>query len=97
MEPNSVRISHAQTTPPTRIKAGKPIICFNAIGMCESKDFIEADDGGEIPKEEHSLVFQASEILERLGARVNLTLAAGGERYGSFPLRGRGCAADPIP
>jgi len=49
MEPNSVRISHAQTTPPTRIKAGKPIICFNTSGMCESKDFIEAADGGEIP------------------------------------------------
>ena len=49
MEPNSVRISHAQTTHPTRIKAGKPIICFNTIGMCESKDFIEAADGGEIP------------------------------------------------
>ena len=45
MEPNSVRSSHAQTTPPTRIKAGKPIICFNTIGMCESKDFIEAADG----------------------------------------------------
>ena len=45
MEPNSVRISHAQTTHPTRIKAGKPIICFNTIGMCESKDFIEAADG----------------------------------------------------
>ena len=49
MEPNSVRISHAQTTHPTRIKAGKPITCFNTIGMCESKDFIEAADGGEIP------------------------------------------------
>ena len=39
MEPNSVRISHAQTMHPTRIKAGKPISCFNTIGTCESKDF----------------------------------------------------------
>ena len=43
------KISHAQTTHPTRIKAGKPIAFFNTIGMCESKDFIEAADGGEIP------------------------------------------------
>jgi hypothetical protein len=56
MEPNSVKISHTQTTHPPRIKAGEPIICFNTIGMCESKDFIEAADGGEIPKEKHSVV-----------------------------------------
>ena len=76
MEPNSVRISHAQTTHPTRIKAGKPITCFNTIGMCESKDFIEADDGGEIPKEEYSVVLKVSKILVSLGASVNLTPAA---------------------
>jgi hypothetical protein len=76
MEPNSVRISHAQTTHPTRIKAGKPITCFNTIGMCESKDFIEAVDGGEIPREEYSVVLKVSKILVSLGASVNLTPAA---------------------
>ena len=42
MEPNSIRISPAQTTHPTRIKAGRRIICFNTIGLCQSKDFIDA-------------------------------------------------------
>jgi hypothetical protein len=42
MEPNSIGISPAQTTHPTRIKAGKRIICFNTIGVCQSKDFIDA-------------------------------------------------------
>jgi hypothetical protein len=42
MEPNSIRISPAQTTHPTRIKARKRIICFNTIGVCQSKDFIDA-------------------------------------------------------
>ena len=42
MEPNSIRISAAQTTHPTRIKAGKRIIYFNTIGVCQSKDFIDA-------------------------------------------------------
>jgi hypothetical protein len=42
MEPNSIRISPAQTTHATRIKAGKRIICFNTIGVCQSKDFIDA-------------------------------------------------------
>jgi hypothetical protein len=42
MEPNSMRISPAQTTHPTRIKAGKRIIYFNTIGVCQSKDFIDA-------------------------------------------------------
>ena len=42
MEPNSIRISPAQTTHPTRIKAGKRIIYFNTIGVCQSKDFIDA-------------------------------------------------------
>lgn len=42
MEPNSIRISPAQTTHPTRIRAGKRIIDFNIIGACQSKDFIDA-------------------------------------------------------
>jgi hypothetical protein len=42
MESNSIRISPAQTTHPTRIKAGKRIIYFNTIGVCQSKDFIDA-------------------------------------------------------
>ena len=42
MEPNSIRISAAQTTHPTRIKAGKRIIYVNRIGVCQSKDFIFA-------------------------------------------------------
>jgi hypothetical protein len=42
MEPNSIRISPAQTTHPTRIKAGKRSIYFNTIGVCQSKDFIDA-------------------------------------------------------
>jgi hypothetical protein len=42
MEPNSIRISPAQTTHPTRIKAGKRIIYFKTIGVCQSKDFIDA-------------------------------------------------------
>jgi hypothetical protein len=96
MEPNSVRISHAQTTHPTRIKAGKPIICFNTIGMCESKDFIEAADGGEIPKEEHSVVLKVSKILVSLGASVNLTLATGRERYVISAPEATGVRADPI-
>ena len=50
MEPNSIRISPAQTTHPTRINAGKRIIYFNTIGVCQSKDFIDAADGGEVPK-----------------------------------------------
>jgi len=97
MEPNSVKISHAQTTHPTRIKAGKPIICFNTIGMCESKDFIEAADGGEIPREEHSVVLKVSKILVSLGASVNLTLATGRERYGHFRSGGDGCARRSNP
>ena len=97
MEPNSVRISHAQTTHPTRIKAGKPITCFNTIGMCESKDFIEAADGGEIPKEERSVVLKVSKILVSLGASVNLTLATGRERYGHFRSGGDGCARRSNP
>ena len=64
--------------------------------MCESKDFIEAADGGEIPKEEHSVVLKVSKILVSLGARVNLTLATGRERYGHFGSGGDGCRADPI-
>ena len=42
METNSIRISPAQTTHATRIKAGKRIIYFNTIGVCQSKDFIDA-------------------------------------------------------
>ena len=42
METNSIRISPAQTTHATRIKAGKRIIYFNTIGVCLSKDFIDA-------------------------------------------------------
>ncbi len=42
MEPNSIRISAAQTTHPTRIKADKRSIYFNTIGVCQSKDFINA-------------------------------------------------------
>src|SRR5262252_3968414 len=41
-EPNSIGISPAQTTHPTRIKAGKRIIYFNITGVCQSKDFIDA-------------------------------------------------------
>jgi hypothetical protein len=48
--------------------------------MCESKDFIEAADDGEIPKEEHSVVLKVSKILVSPGASVNLTLATGRER-----------------
>jgi hypothetical protein len=50
MEPNSIRISPAQTTHPTRIKAGKRIICFNTIGVRQSKDFIDAANGVDVPK-----------------------------------------------
>jgi hypothetical protein len=92
MEPNSIRISHAQTMHPTRIKAGKPIICFNTIGICQSKGFIDAADGGEASKEEHSVVLKASKILVSLGASVNLTLAPGREPYGHFRSGGQGCA-----
>ena len=42
IEPNSIRISPAQTRHPTRIKAGKRISCFNTIGVCQSKDFTDA-------------------------------------------------------
>ncbi len=44
MEPNSIRISPAQTTHPTRMKAGRRIIYFNTIGVrqSQSKDFIDA-------------------------------------------------------
>jgi hypothetical protein len=45
MEPNSIRISPAQTTHPTRIKAGKRIIYFNTVGVRQSKDFIDPADG----------------------------------------------------
>jgi hypothetical protein len=48
MEPNSTRISPAQTTHPARIKTGRRTIYFNAIGVCESKDFIDAADVGEV-------------------------------------------------
>ena len=41
-EPNSMGISPAQTTHPTKIKAGKRIIYFNMTGVCQSKDFIDA-------------------------------------------------------
>jgi hypothetical protein len=34
MEPNSIRISPAQTTHPTRIQTGKRTIYFNTIGVC---------------------------------------------------------------
>jgi hypothetical protein len=69
---------------------GKPIICFNTIEMCESKEFIEAADGGEIPKEEHSVVLKVSKVLVSLGASVSLTLATGRERYGHFHSGGDG-------
>ena len=75
MEPNSIRISPAQTTHPTRIKAGKRTIDFNMIGVCQSKDFIEPADRGEVPKEEHSSELKASKRFVSLGASVNLTLA----------------------
>jgi hypothetical protein len=42
MEPNSIRISPAPTRHPTRIKAGKRIIYFNTIGVCQCKAFIDA-------------------------------------------------------
>jgi hypothetical protein len=42
LETNSIRISPAQTTHATRIKAGKRIIYFDTIGVCQSKDFIDA-------------------------------------------------------
>ena len=92
MEPNSVRISHAQTTHPTRIKTGKAITCFNPVGMCQGKDFIEAADEGEIPKEEHSVVLKVSKMLVGLDASVNLRLATGRERYGHCRAEGDGCA-----
>jgi hypothetical protein len=74
---------------------GKPITCFNTIGMCESKDFIEAADGGEIPKVEHSVVLKVSKILVSLGASVSLTLATGREPRVIAP-QATGARADPI-
>jgi len=65
METNSIRISPAQTTHATRIKAGKRIIYFDTIGVCQSKDFYRCADGGEVPKEEHSLLLKASKIPGR--------------------------------
>src|SRR5262249_31128359 len=73
MEPKSRRISPAQTTHPTRIKTGKRTAWFNTIGICQSKDLSDVDDGGTVPKEEHSLVRKASKIPVSLGASVNLT------------------------
>lgn len=75
-EPNSVRVSPALTTHPTRIKTGKRTIDLNTIRVCQSKDFIDAADGGEVP--------EASKMLVRLGASVNLTLATEGEHHGHF-------------
>ena len=40
MEPNSIRISPAQTTHPTRIKAGKRIIYFNTEGKVASRHVV---------------------------------------------------------
>jgi hypothetical protein len=99
-EPNSIRISPAQTTHPTRTKAGKLIICFNTTGVCQSKDFIDAADEVELPKEEHSLVLRASEILASLSASVNLTLAIALERLrvisaAKARVRGRSNPTDP--
>jgi hypothetical protein len=82
MEPNSIRISPAQTTHPMRIKAGKPVSDFNTISVCESKDFIDAANRGKVPKEEPSVVLKASKILVSPGASVNLTPATGRERSG---------------
>jgi hypothetical protein len=42
IESTSIRISPAQTTHPTTIKAGKRTIYFNMIGVSQSKDFIDA-------------------------------------------------------
>jgi hypothetical protein len=78
MEPNSVKINPAQTTHPTRTKAGERIICFNVIGGCQSRDFIDAPTG-QIPKGEHRSLLKASNIhtsRERRALR-------------SFPLRRR--------
>jgi hypothetical protein len=50
MEPNSIRISPTQTRHPTRINAGKRIIYFNTIDVWQSKVFIDAPDGNEVPK-----------------------------------------------
>jgi hypothetical protein len=58
--------------------------------------FHRCADGGEVPKEEHSLLLKASKMLVSLGASVNLTLATGGERYGHFRSGGEGARADPI-
>ena len=55
--------------------------------------FHRCADGGEVPKEEHSLLLKTSKIPGRNG---NLTLATGGERYGHFRSGGEGARADPI-
>ena len=49
-ELNSIGISPAQTTHPTRIKAAKRIIYFNMTGVCQSKDFIDASTAARFQK-----------------------------------------------
>src|SRR5215472_1397200 len=46
-EPNSIGISPAQTTHPTRINAGKRTIYFNMTGVCQSKDLTDAPTAAE--------------------------------------------------
>lgn len=58
--------------------------------------FHRCADGGEVPKEEHSLLLKLSKILMSLSASINLTPATGGERYGHFRSGGEGVRADPI-
>ena len=96
MEPNSMRISPAQTTHPTRIKTGKRIIFFKTIGVCQSKGFIDAADGGEVPKEEHTWYLKASKVLVSLGASVKPHTSGRRQALRSFRAGGEGARADPI-
>ncbi|MBV9199506.1 MAG: hypothetical protein JOY83_07165 [Alphaproteobacteria bacterium] len=54
MEPNSIRINPAQTTHPTRIRAGKRTIYLTTISVCQIKD--SSMPPKEARFEEHSLV-----------------------------------------
>ena len=55
MGPNSMRISPAETTHPTRIKAGERAICFNTTDIRQSKDFTDAAAEASF-REEHRLL-----------------------------------------
>src|SRR5262249_58631032 len=69
-EPNSIGIRPAQTTHPTRIKAGKRIIYFTRPAYARARI-----SSMRRRRREHSLLLKASKILLSLGASVNLTLS----------------------